>query len=70
MVRPDGGTIILDGADVEQVSVNSLRQRVSVIPQDTSLFDNTLRYNILYGNPSATETELQQAVDKSNLRGK
>lgn len=69
MMTPDSGTIELDSTDVDKVTVESIRQRVAVIPQDTSLFDNTLRYNILFGKTNATEQELKVAIEKSNLQG-
>jgi ATP-binding cassette subfamily B protein len=44
------------------LSTDSLRSRVAVIPQDTSLFDNTILYNLRYGHPEATLEEVSQVV--------
>jgi ABC-type multidrug transport system ATPase subunit len=56
MIDPSDGVVLLDGIDIKSVSLVSLRDRVAVVPQDTSLFDNTVEYNIKYGvktEPSA-----------------
>ena len=57
----------MDGADTKQVTVTSLRQRVAVVPQDTSLFDETVEFNIKYGNVNATDSEVTAAVKRCNL---
>jgi ABC-type multidrug transport system fused ATPase/permease subunit len=67
MLDPASGHILLDGVDTRAVSLDSLRGRISVVPQDTSLFDETVEYNLRYGNVSASHEELQSALEKCNL---
>lgn len=57
-----GGQITVDGQDITQVTQDSLRQAVGVVPQDTVLFNDTIRYNIAYGRPDATEEEIFEAA--------
>jgi ATP-binding cassette subfamily B protein len=57
-----GGKISVDGHDITQVTQDSLRQAVGVVPQDTVLFNDTIRYNIAYGRPDATEEEIVEAA--------
>jgi subfamily B ATP-binding cassette protein MsbA len=59
---PDGGVIMIDGVDIRQVSLASLRAQIGLVSQDIVLFDDTLRQNILYGNPQATEAQIMQAA--------
>jgi ABC-type multidrug transport system fused ATPase/permease subunit len=59
---PTHGRILLDGHDLRQVQVRSLRQRVAVVLQDTFLFNATVRENLLYGKPDASEDELIAAA--------
>jgi ATP-binding cassette subfamily B protein len=57
-----GGRILIDGQRIERVSQASLRAAIGVVPQDTVLFNDTIRYNIAYGRPGATEEEVVQAA--------
>jgi ATP-binding cassette subfamily B protein len=53
-----GGSIAIDGQDISQVTQDSLRNSISMVPQDPILFHRTLRENIAYGKPDATEEEI------------
>ncbi|MDB5371841.1 MAG: metal transporter permease, partial [Belnapia sp.] len=57
-----GGRILIDGQPIEGVTQASLRAAIGVVPQDTVLFNDTIRYNIAYGRPDATEAEVIQAA--------
>jgi ATP-binding cassette, subfamily B, heavy metal transporter len=57
-----GGCILIDGQDIRDVSQDSLRNAIGVVPQDTVLFNDTIRYNIAYGRPSASQTEVERAA--------
>ncbi|RKK04577.1 ATP-binding cassette domain-containing protein [Pseudoroseomonas wenyumeiae] len=57
-----GGAIRIDGHDIRQVTQDSLRAAIGVVPQDTVLFNDTIRYNIAYGRPGATDAEIEQAA--------
>ena len=57
-----GGAIEIDGQDIRQVSQDSLRQAIGIVPQDTVLFNDTIYYNIAYGQPSASPAKVEQAA--------
>jgi len=61
-LNPDTGTITIDGIDLSKVSLNSYRSQLGVVLQDDFLFEGTIRENILFPRPKASEEELQQAV--------
>ncbi len=61
-LNPDSGMITVDGADLTKVSLNSYRGQLGVVLQDDFLFEGTIRENILFPRPNATEDELKQAV--------
>ncbi len=54
----DSGTILIDGKDIRNISTRSVRKMISLVSQDPYLFDDTIRNNIAYANPSATEDEI------------
>ena len=56
------GKILIDGQDIAQVTLESLRRQIALIPQDPVLFHRTLRENICYGKPEATEAEITNAA--------
>ena len=57
----EGGRILIDGQDISTVKLESLRRQIALIPQDPVLFHRTLRENICYGKPEATEEEILHA---------
>lgn len=61
------GAIRIDGQDLRDVTQESLRAAIGIVPQDTVLFNDSLRYNIGYGRTSATPAELDQAVRAAQL---
>lgn len=61
----DDGRITIDGQDIAEVSQESLRAQIGMITQDTSLLHRSIRDNLLYGRPNATEAELQQAIRRA-----
>ncbi|WP_368045280.1 ABC transporter ATP-binding protein/permease [Gilvimarinus algae] len=65
----DGGGITIDGQNIAQVSLDSLRRQIGVVPQDTVLFNASVRDNIAYGRPGASEDEIERAIDLAHLRG-
>lgn len=60
-----GGDIRIDGQDIRTVSAESLRERISVVTQDVSLFHRSIRDNILCGKPDASDAELQAALHRA-----
>ena len=63
-----GGSILIDGQDVRQVTQHSLRESIGVVPQDTVLFNDSLLYNVAYGNPAASQAEIEEALSLANLQ--
>jgi subfamily B ATP-binding cassette protein MsbA len=61
-LNPESGSITIDGVDLEKVSLNSYRSQLGVVLQDDFLFEGTIRENILFPRPNASEEELQKAV--------
>jgi subfamily B ATP-binding cassette protein MsbA len=55
------GTILIDDQNINNINLNSLRKEISLVSQDVILFDDTIKSNILYGNPSASADEIVQA---------
>jgi subfamily B ATP-binding cassette protein MsbA len=63
---PQGGVVRVDGHDVREVTLASLRHQIAIVPQETVLFGGTIRDNIAYGNPSATDAMIQAAARAAN----
>lgn len=63
---PTSGQVLLDGHDLRDVSLTSLRQQIGMVMQESFLFSGTLRENIKYGRPKATEEEVVQAAIAAN----
>jgi len=61
----ESGRILIDGQDIAKVNQESLREQIGVVTQDTSLLHRSIRENLLYGKPDASEAELQEAVCKA-----
>jgi subfamily B ATP-binding cassette protein MsbA len=59
---PTSGNVLWDGIDLRDASVVSLRRQIALVTQETILFNDTVRYNISYGRPDATEDELHHAA--------
>ena len=64
---PTQGVIKIDGTDIREINLSSLRKAIAVVPQDCVLFNDSLRENIRYGRPSATDSDIQQAVNAAHL---
>ncbi|HEF4762161.1 TPA: ABC transporter ATP-binding protein [Pseudomonas putida] len=65
----ESGRILIDGQNIADVSQESLRERIGMITQDTSLLHRSIRDNLLYGKPDATDSELWEAVHKARADG-
>jgi ATP-binding cassette subfamily B protein len=57
-----GGQVLIDGQEVRMVTQDSVRAAIGVVPQDTVLFNDTIRYNIAYGRPGATQEQIEAAA--------
>ena len=62
-----GGRILIDGQDIAAVTQKSLRQHIGMVPQDTVLFNDTIRYNIRYGRWEATDAEVEEAASLAQI---
>jgi ATP-binding cassette subfamily B protein len=62
-----GGRILIDGQDIADVTQASLRSAIGMVPQDTVLFNDTIRYNIRYGRPDATDAEVEAAAKMAQV---
>ncbi|WP_375548743.1 ABC transporter ATP-binding protein/permease [Oceanicaulis alexandrii] len=65
---PDEGRVLIDGQDIAGLSQSSLRNALGLVPQDVVLFNDTLRENILYGDPQADEDALWDSVERARLK--
>ncbi|WP_181700045.1 ABCB family ABC transporter ATP-binding protein/permease [Chthonobacter albigriseus] len=62
-----GGRVTIDGQDVRDVTQESLRAAIGMVPQDTVLFNDTIAYNIRYGRPSASDEDVQAAAEMAQI---
>jgi ATP-binding cassette subfamily B protein len=65
----DAGKIYIDEQAINTVTLESLRQAIAIVPQDTVLFNTSIRENIAYGNPTASEDEIDKAISLAHLDG-
>jgi ATP-binding cassette subfamily B protein len=63
----DGGAVRIDGQDLRDITQESLHSMIGVVPQDTVLFNDTIRYNIAYGRPGATYEEIEGAARAAKI---
>jgi ATP-binding cassette subfamily B (MDR/TAP) protein 7 len=62
-----GGRILIDGQDIRDVTLESLRKAIGVVPQDTPLFNDTIEHNIRYGRIDASEEEVRKAAQRAHI---
>lgn len=66
-LHPQKGRVLVDGQDLAKINLNSYRQHISVVPQQSTLFTGTIRENITYGSDEITEEQLQQIIHATHL---
>ena len=64
----NAGRITIDGQDIRGLTQESLRAAIGIVPQDTVLFNQTIRYNIAYGRPEASQAEIERAAEMAHIR--
>ncbi len=64
---PTSGAVLLDGQDLRQVSLDSLREKVGVVTQDAHMFHDTIRANLAYARPDATEADLERVLRSAQI---
>lgn len=67
-LNPDSGQILLDGIDLQTVTLDSFRSQLGVVLQDDFLFEGTIRENILFPRPDASEQDLQKAIHAAHVQ--
>ena len=65
--NPKSGSIYVNNQNIKEISQQSLRKIIGVVPQDTVLFNETIYYNISYGNPEAAEQEIYEAAKNADI---
>ena len=65
--EPQSGRILIDGQDIRQVNLESLRKAIGVVPQDTALFNDDIMHNIRYGRLDATDEEVYDVARRARL---
>jgi ATP-binding cassette subfamily B protein len=63
----DAGAVEIDGQDIRDITQDSLRRSIGVVPQDTVLFNDTIFYNIAYGRPGASRAEIEAAARRAHI---
>ncbi|WP_295456702.1 ABC transporter ATP-binding protein/permease [uncultured Thiodictyon sp.] len=63
-----GGRILIDGQDLRDLTQDSVRAAIGIVPQDTVLFNESIYYNLLYGRPTATRAEVERAAEMAHIR--
>lgn len=66
-LNEEGGSITIDGKDIRDITLDSLRKNIGIVQQDVFLFVGTIRDNIMYGKPDATEEEMFLAAKRANI---
>jgi ATP-binding cassette subfamily B protein len=65
--EPGAGAILIDDQDIRDVTQDSLRAAIGIVPQDTVLFNNTVRFNIAYARPDASQAEIEHAARMAHI---
>ena len=68
LADPQDGLITFDSTPVSDFTLESLRTHIAIIPQQPAIFNQSLRYNLMYGNFSATEADVEMAVERAQLQ--
>uniref|UniRef100_A0A6U4TYA3 ABC transporter domain-containing protein n=1 Tax=Neobodo designis TaxID=312471 RepID=A0A6U4TYA3_NEODS len=66
-LKLDSGDLLIDGQPVDAVTMDSVRSHIGVIPQDTVMFNDTVRYNVRYGRLDATDAEVEAAAEAARV---
>jgi subfamily B ATP-binding cassette protein MsbA len=67
LYEPDSGTITIDGVDIRDIRLDSLRRQIALVSQDVVLFNDSIRNNISYSSKTYTEEQIREAIDASDL---
>lgn len=64
---PETGDIYIDGQNLKNLTLDSFRNQISIVPQNPVLFNDSIMYNLTYGNPEATMDEIVTACNRVNM---
>jgi ABC-type multidrug transport system fused ATPase/permease subunit len=64
---PNEGSILIDGQNIKDLTFDSFRQYIAIIPQNGILFNDTILFNLQYGNPEATMEEIEEIAKKCEI---
>lgn len=67
-LKPTSGVFMVDGKPIEEINLSTYRHHISVVPQNSILFKGSIRDNITYGLVGITEEQVQEVIDKANIR--
>lgn len=67
LYEPDAGSVLIGGTEIKEIGRRSLRSLITLVPQDPLFFDETIRENLLYGNPRATGADLEEVAALTQL---
>jgi ABC-type multidrug transport system fused ATPase/permease subunit len=67
-IIPTKGRILLDGHDIQKINLHSLRKNIAIVPQEITLFNDTIKNNIAYGKPNASMKEIIRAAEAANAQ--
>jgi len=67
-ISPTKGRILIDGHDIQEINLQSLRKNIAIVPQEISLFNDTIKNNIVYGKPNASMREIIKVSEAANAR--
>lgn len=65
--EPTAGDILINGQNINEVNIESLRESIAIVPQDSVLFHNTIRYNINYGKLSRSQADVENAAKMAEI---
>mmetsp|Transcript_21619 Transcript_21619/g.28942 ORF Transcript_21619/g.28942 Transcript_21619/m.28942 type:complete len:102 (+) Transcript_21619:1543-1848(+) len=64
---PNNGTVLIDGQDIKELTFESFRKHIVVVPQNGILFNDTIENNLKYGNPEATQEDLERVARQCSI---
>lgn len=67
ILDPDSGKVMIDGQDLKDLKINSLREKISIVPQNGILFNDTIKFNLQYGNLEADQAEIERVCRMCNI---
>ena len=70
LIDPDEGRVLIDDQDLKDLTLKSIRENIAIVPQNPMLFNDTIEYNVSYGNPEATQEQIIHACKLANIHNR